>query len=112
MTDDDILYIKPAEDHEKAILKHLLKLLLQICKIELFREISLEQEYDCALTERTARDISDAMKNNAKLEKLSIQDFVISPIVSSVLCEGLKTENRNFTSLSFYDVSFGEASRD
>jgi hypothetical protein len=52
------------------------------------------------------------MQNNIKLEKLAIEDSNISPIVSSVLCEGLTTENQNLTELSFLRVDFCEASSD
>jgi hypothetical protein len=86
-------------------------LLSQICKLELFREIALHDERG-ELTERTAKDFSDAMENNTKLERLSIDRVRISPIVSSVLCEGLKTESNNFTTLQFREVNFGEASSD
>jgi hypothetical protein len=94
---------------------HFQSLLSQICKLELFREISLNQDYygrRGEVTERTARDVSDAMKNNTKLEKLSIQVAVLSPIVASVLCEGLKTENQNLTELQFFEFGFDEVSSD
>jgi hypothetical protein len=102
-----------------CIWKNATKSLSQICKLELFRKIEFkwydfegESGEGTELTERTAKDLSGAMKKNTKLETLSIQCTAISPLVSSVLCEGLTTENQNLTELLFRNVEFGAASSD
>jgi hypothetical protein len=84
-------------------------LVSQILKIGLFREIELDFGKTVELNEQTARDISDAMENT-KIEKLNILGVRISPIVSSVLWEGL-AESQNLTELLLF-VEFAEASSD
>ncbi len=103
----DTLYLKGCAKEDP----HFQSLLSQICELELDQLDDKEAEYG-EVTEQTARGFSNAMKNNTKLEKLAIQNTAISPIVSSVLCEGLKTENQNLTKLWFGSVNFGEASSD
>jgi hypothetical protein len=85
-------------------------LLSQICKVDLFRAIEFYPEDEFVMTEQTVRVIVDAMKNNSKLEKVSIEDFHFSGTSSSLLCEGLKARSQTLKELTFLNASFEEPS--
>ncbi len=89
-------------DQENHVLQSLLS---QICKLDLFRRIEVDQE-EGGVAEQMAGFCMDAMKNNSKLENLYIDNFRLSTTSSSLLCEGLKARDQTLTELSFRNLSF------
>lgn len=81
-------------------------LLSGICKLDIFREIELDQgEFDAGssftlLTEQTMEDICYAVQTNSNFERLSFEKVIVSPVAASILLGALKTANPNFKDLS------------